>query len=179
MNLIGSIDGVCSFWNDRSDDKFLVGVMVQSDDEFALFESINADGFLDGFVLCRTDDIFRVSYNDRYSERIKFLFDLHGEKHPEVQRKATVFDTFLSLSKLSYGYAAFLLVNGDIVTGKNFELYDDTLRFDAYDEEGFDGHNEILADSIISGRCNSHYEKLISSLLKNKTGGKIGDGSMS
>ena len=68
-----------SFWDDAGENKFNVGYLLESDEEFTLFNSLTTTGAENGLYLTRTEDIFRIDSEDAYTKKIARLFHLQGE----------------------------------------------------------------------------------------------------
>jgi len=61
-------------YNDANNrDDFYVGRHITQDDEYAVFQCVNSNGFNDGLFFCKTDSIYRVEFNTDYCQAVEKL----------------------------------------------------------------------------------------------------------
>lgn len=78
-------DELISIYTDTDDtDFFKLGYLIGLDKNNVMMNLIDTFGQEDGFYLCSTNDIFIFDIDKMYSEKIKKLFDLKGQKRQHM-----------------------------------------------------------------------------------------------
>ena len=153
---------IVSVWDEENSDRFSVGRIVASDEDYTVMETLTVDGNTNGLYMTCTESIFCIKENDRYTQSVKKLFEKR-ERAFEVfdLRSGTPLKVFLNYSKEKNRLISVKLCNEETITGRIIEIFDDSILIKAFDENGYDGEAEISTNSIVCWRCNSHYERNI------------------
>jgi|GEM_PF-1617864 len=161
-----------SFWDDAGENKFNVGYLLESDEEFTLFNSLTTTGAENGLYLTRTEDIFRIDSEDAYTKKIARLFQLQGETQRDWQNAVdSVLAGFLSHAKNKQKLISVKTDDGDTVTGRllDYDLTyeEETVTLRRIDDNGNqDGFSVIRLDCIDRFASDSYNERAIELLYQ-------------
>jgi len=67
------------------EDNYDVGYLLTQDDSHIIFQTVNVNGFEDGLLLHRTDDIDKVQFNTKYTDGIAKMIQHHQTKLKEIK----------------------------------------------------------------------------------------------
>lgn len=162
----------CSFWDDPYEDSFRVGYFLAGDDSFSLFALITTRGYDDGFYFTSNENIFRVTTEDSYTQRIKRLFDIQNQKAKNIPASLQElnFSAFLKFAKQEHAMISVFAADEASFCGyvKNIECGE--LELLLINDDGLDDGIVFMSlASIMKARADSGEERLRTQLrCKNK-----------
>ena len=140
--------------NFNDPDTFVVGTVIDANEEWFLLCSISPYGKFDGYILYSQSDVVYIEFNTRYIEKLKTLWSIHHlESKLTCQFKATI-DDFLKYAKSSDRVVCIELEKSGCRDLKGFvnRIDNDTIEFVELDDYGsFYGNAKISYASIT--RC--------------------------
>ena len=136
MELKGEL--LYEIYTDTNDDSYDVGVFITQDKENIVFQSVNVNGFDDGLLLLKKDDIHKVQFNTPYTISIQKLMEyLYRKiKYKNIKfKKDNLMTDFLNFAKTNGSIVGIELNNSGVVNMMGFieELSDEyitTLELD-------------------------------------------------
>ena len=153
---------------DDDDDTFRVGYLISTNEEYSLFRLYTTRGYDDGFYITKTEEIYRVDYNNAYMKRILKLNNRIDNIDSPKNLNFNIKNLLVSL--LNYAHendciVTIRLANGDVVTGLIINVNDKQVFMNVINEDGeSDGDSTIKTDVISRIWCDSGYERNIQML---------------
>ncbi|MDR1563850.1 MAG: hypothetical protein LBS74_02725, partial [Oscillospiraceae bacterium] len=140
----------------------VVGFAAQADDEYLIVNEISIHGKYDGYMLRKTENLFRIDYDSYYENSLFKVFNKRNVKHKEIPEEKSTFVNFIQFAKAS-GFVVSVgikdydknSVTGYIdsidLEGKTFVIHTITQE----KEGGFDGFTAVNFDGVFRMRCDS------------------------
>ena len=169
LSFLCNVDELCSFYDDLGDDTFRVGYLVALSESFAVFNLVSTRGFENGLYFTSVDNIYQVSVNDKYTNRIKRLFKIQNQSKTELEFNGEnpLFDEFLQYSQKNEQLITIETDNGTLISGKIKAFDCNVVNINAIDEDGIeDGEIYIETDCIVKMWCNTDRERNIQELYR-------------
>ena len=171
MKLLDTVwkDKLYSVYEEPGDDTFHVGYFISSDEATALFNIFTTRGYEDGLFLTQVENIYRLDCDDRYTNRIAKLAEIHQQEKASVQMPS---DLPLLIALFQYAqkndfFVSVELDSEDLISGSVREIGEEHLLLDVIDEDGIsDGTSLLLLDSVVRASCNSGRERNIQALFQ-------------
>lgn len=146
---------ILSVFFDRDRPDFAnVGRVIACDENYTLLSSISTDGRWDGFLLRRTDNIFKIESESLYEKKIMLLNKKRGNAEGKVKysfwQGDDLFKDMISLitdAQLITGMA--LEDSEEIIFGKIINENIDCITISILDEYGFDFGRAIVKKNDI------------------------------
>ena len=82
-NLVDTDQIVSVFCNPDGAYKSCVGYIVAVSDEYFIMKGVSFDGYADGYLLRRFDEIFRLDTNCEYEQRLMYLYGRLKQSHAD------------------------------------------------------------------------------------------------
>jgi len=158
-----------SLYTDTSEtDKFAVGFILGVNDDFLLLNSIETNGMNDGLYLMQLEDVFRVSFDGEYEEKIKKLYEMQGQKPMPNMQDDDLFSVFFTYAKNNSMIVSLKVCDSEVydISGLVEEISGETIRLKCFSNYGKDdGISIIKNDHITKATCNSDYECILSKII--------------
>jgi len=153
-----------AIYDDQSDtDKFTVGFLVATTDQYALINSISTRGYEDGFYLTLVEDIYRIDMRSQYLTKIMLLWqNLRQEKTLAFTSKDNLVTDLLKYAQKESLMVSLFLFNEETtgITVWLKELKESSITLELVDDYGRpDGISIIDSSNIARIYCDSGHER--------------------
>ena len=151
---------VTSFYFNKEDNtKHLTGYIHAYNDDELLIAHISSRGLYDGFILNKTSELYCITYDGCYEEKIKKLYTLKSQKHPAIECGDCILFSLLDFSK-NNNHIVSLELSNDTIVGFIDKYDDNYIYLDMIDEYGHGlGKCIIDYDEVITFACDSDDEQ--------------------
>ena len=135
---------------------------------------ISRNGYYDGYILRRTDDVYRIDYDGEYEKKIGVLYKVKEQKHKAVDIKN---DESLFLATLRFAkensFVVSLVFNNGCRAGLIKNYNDDIIQLYSLNDNGAeDGFAVVKTTEILAIEVDTDYEQDLKILFS------TGDGSV-
>lgn len=157
---------VASFYCDiQTPESHLTGLIGAYDEDFLIVKHISPDGLYDGFILVRTNDVFRIDLNGLYEDKVRKLYECKNQSHPDC-----FFEDDLCSSLLDYSQRCNKMVSveigNDTITGLVHGYNSEYIYLTVFDKFGRNnGETVIACDKVISIAVDTSIESNIHLLV--------------
>lgn len=143
---------VCSIYTDDPI-YHLTGYILCSNDDYVVISHINAHGLYDGYILKRTEDIYRIDYDGKYEKRIEALYLLRNQTHNLISEDDLKYDNSLLELILDIAESTHKIISIEyedvVISGFVDSFTEELVTLFIVDENGYqDGHTTIYLSSI-------------------------------
>lgn len=164
---------IASFYTDEDDtSKFMVGYVMDYNDKYFIVAAISPQGLYDGFVLKKTESIFRINMDSIYEKKILSLSKYHKIIYEEISFKEdNLILGLLSFAKIKNYVVSIELLNSGYYDIQGYvEVVDnDGCKIKQITEYGeLDGICFVTLSDITQISCNSEDEINLKILNSNK-----------
>lgn len=160
------------YTNDSHTDKFLVGYLIEFNDDYFILAHISPQGTYDGFLLKEINSIYRVETKNLYLNKILTLAKYYNTTHEKIdfENKNLVLEFLLFAKKQNYVVSLELLNSNNLDSVGYIErLEKDYCEIKQLDDYGqLDGFSLIYYSDIVDIRCNTEDEIILKILDSNK-----------
>ncbi len=124
------------YTNENYTEKFFAGYVAACNDEYVLIEHFTPNGLYDGYILIRTDALYRVDFGGKYGEKIGELARKKNQMHQpiEIENEDILF-SILKFAKEKNGMVC-LEFEDTQVTGLIRDYSDANVELQVYDDYG-------------------------------------------
>ena len=133
---------------------------------------ISKNGFYDGYILRKTEDIYRIDYSGDYDKRIEDLYKAKGQRHEiplEKKNEESLFFFVLRFAK-ECGYVVSLIFNDDHRSGTIKHYTEDAVCLNALNDNGEqDGVVIVKTANILVVEIDTDYDQDLRVLHNLKT----------
>lgn len=167
---------IVSVFSDREQpDKCSVGYIDTIAEEQVLIKHVTPTGMVDGFMIRRLEDVFRVDIDGQYEQKIQQLYTLQGQCHQMLFTNQVKNDSNLFKEALANSQKLAIVVNicidetesQDSIIGFVKEISDNEVVVSRISDNGLaDGESVILLDDIIKLNCDSDDEHILKLLYQ-------------
>ncbi|MFA6808845.1 MAG: hypothetical protein WCR27_07615 [Eubacteriales bacterium] len=165
---------IASFYtNENNTSKFIVGSVVDFNDDYFIISMISPQGLNDGLVLKETSSIIRINTDSMYENKILALANYHKIKYCDIILNGNnlIFE-LLSLAKMKNYIITIELLNSGFndVQGYVGSIENDSCNIKQITEYGdLDGIDLIKISDITEISCNSDDDRIIEILYSIKS----------
>ena len=131
----------------------LTGFILVSTDEYVVISHINAHGLYDGYILKRTEDIYRIDYDGKYEKKIEALYLLKNQTHDlitedDLKDEKSPLELILDIAKSTHKIIS-IEYEDVVISGFVDSFTEELVTLFIVDEYGYqDGHTTICLSSI-------------------------------
>jgi len=170
-SFIGKNEILSVYCNPDDKHSAIVGFAKQIDDDYMICNSVTRYGKYDGYLLRKTENIFRVDYGSHYETSLFRVFTHHKQSHKEIPSNNTVFINYIQFAKDS-GFVAYVGIrdhDDGTVSGYIDEIDFDsetfTIHIIAREREGaFDGFTVVSFDDVYYMCCDTEFDRYFQKL---------------
>jgi len=154
---------VLVFANQNDTESFLCGWIAEYSDKYVLIDRVTPKGRYDGYVVVKTEDIYRIEKNSMYEEKITLLSNMNNIKRKYKKIPKTSSDLLNDLSNFSQQNQHLVSVelcdsDKDDTQGMIKSVSEDTVEVVCIDSCGrIDGESIIAREQISSFSCDDDY----------------------
>ena len=160
---------VSLYFNKDDNSRHQTGFIAWYNNNEILIKHISDRGLYDGFIVNKFEDLYRISYDDKYENKVLKLYKIKNQSHPEIDIKDNnVLFSLFDYSMKNNCLCKLELANDDIVgiiTNYN-EEYIYIHEIDYYGEKA--GICVINYDEIITICCDTDNEQDLMILYSKK-----------
>lgn len=161
--VIKSLDAnqVVSLYDNKIDTAgYYCGKVQYSDDSYVLLSHFNQSGMYSGYILLKTDNVYRVDRYGQYENKIEYLASINHDQHKKIK----IIDNAIK-GILQYACDEKLIIvielcgsDMDDLIGFVSSLDDNILTLDCCDDYGRqNGTSSIYIDDITAIKCDTNY----------------------
>lgn len=160
---------IVSLYTDTSEtNKFTVGYILGTSDDYVLLNSIATNGINDGLYLLQANDIFRINIDGEYENKILKLYHMQNQKPVANMQVDDLFNAFFT-----YAQKNAMIVSIKLCDGEEYELSgivenvsDEQLTLKCISNYGkYDGISIVKNNYITKATCNSDFECTLNKIL--------------
>lgn len=161
------------YFDSENTDNFRTGYVCSYNDDLIVIAHISTRGLYDGFMLYKMQDLFQLETDDEYSKKIKRLYGLKKQKHPEFPTENNdPLRTLLTFAK-EKNFIVSLCLEDSYVCGYVNDFDDVHICIDVIDDYGrADGSAEVAIIEVQRIYCDSYPEQ--DAKLLHEAGNRIG-----
>lgn len=162
-------DTLVSLYDNRNNiSRFIFGKLLFVNEDFFIIQLFSSTGHLDGLLLKRIDEVFRIEINSSYHKKIMKLIELNNARTEKIDFcDSKPIESFLEFAKYNNH-----VVSVEILGGDSFNLigfiesnHDNICKIQQIDEYGyFDGLSVFNITDVTEISCNSSSEIVIKNL---------------
>lgn len=164
---------LCDIYLKTDTELFYQGFITAIDDQYAVIASVGNEGFADGFIMFRLENLKHLEYSTDIDLTIARLYHLRNQKHSNLSFKDNIdiFDQVLQFSKDGHRIICLYITEDDDFPIKGYvEDYDENLiTLKCFDKSGnADGISIVKKDMIYDLEFDSLYTTSIELLISNQ-----------
>lgn len=152
------------YTNKEDPEHFSAGVPVCFVEDWLVLKAVTPEGFYDGYILKKLDDVYKVEYNSKYEICLAKLVDFrgnHGESF-DLKKSKTLEDFLQNNANM---ISVFTSAGGDFL-GQVLKVHNDELEMRTYDFYGEPGkYQKINFSELKSIKLNGIEEKNVGILV--------------
>lgn len=152
---------ISNFYFDKENtDKFRTGYVCAYNNEWIIIAHISTRGLYDGFLLYKMQDLFQAETDDEYGKKIKRLYELKKQKHPDFKDEGDdPLKMFLNFAK-ERQFIVSLNLEDSYICGYLNDFDDLHICVDVIDDYGkADGKTEVAISEVKEIDCDSYNEQ--------------------
>lgn len=163
-------------YTDREDTgRFSCGYIAAVTQDELLLSAVSPAGRYDGFLVVRTEDVFALERDSRYTDKIDRLYRARGQRHPAIEagRGESLTAAVLRHAQREHTVVTIELWDSglDDVQGFVTALGDETVTIRQLDDGGRpDGKIEILPEAISALMCDEENRQALKILWETGEG---------
>lgn len=162
-----------SIYRSENTDCCITGYILADSDEFLLLGVIDGCGNYDGFMVLKSDAVYRCEMESTYAKRAQKLYSLRGQQHPtiKVQDEEEIIPSIFRFAQETQKVVSIELRESDDydVKGIVTALNDDAVSIRQLTYEGSpDGDTVILLEDVTEVCCDSQDEQAIKLLSEHQ-----------
>lgn len=166
LNILKEDKYVCVYTDVENTSKFIFGKIVSVDDEFFTILSFSTSGKSDGIIVKLIDDIIKIEFDGKYSEKMSKLISSSEENVKIADTNNIVYSILYSCLKKKSVVSIELAKSGfEDVIGIPIEITENICKILLLDEYGFsDGYSVFDIKDITQISASSDNEKMLEAL---------------
>lgn len=86
---LSKVGKIVSIYSNEDSEQFCVGYILAVNYDYILIQHLSPNGKYDGYVFQKISNIYRVGYDEPYTEKIRKLYDLEHHKHEDMDVDST------------------------------------------------------------------------------------------
>lgn len=162
-----------SIYRSEDTDRFMTGYILACSDEFLLLSEIDCYGNYDGFMVLKSDALYRCEIEATHAKRAQKLYSLRGQQHPtiKVQDEEEIIPSIFRFAQESQKVVSIELRESDSydVRGIVTALDDNAVFIHQLTDDGSpDGDSVILLEDVTEVCCDSQDEQSIKLLSEHQ-----------
>lgn len=167
-NILNNNKFVCVYTDVENTAKFIFGKIIAIDDEYFTISSFSPSGKSDGVIVKMIEDIIKIEFDGKYSEKMSKLISQNNEDICIIDHNNVVYSILYSSLKKKNVVSIELVKSGiEDIIGVPVEITENICEFLLIDEYGFcDGYAIFDIKDITQISVSSNDEKTLEELLK-------------
>lgn len=151
---------VSLYFNKEDNSCHLTGFVAAFNNDEILVKHITNRGNYDGFILNRFENLYRISYDDKYENKILKLYNIKNQNHPKINVKAGNILFSLFDFSMKNNYLCTIEFTNDNIVGFIMDYNDDYIYIEEINDYGEKmGKCVINYDEIITISCDTDNEQ--------------------
>lgn len=142
--------GLLEIYAQEDDSRFDVGNLLRFDDEWLLIECFDNYGNFDGYMLIRSESVFKINYQTKYVKELEKVLQAPPKPLQTVSMQADLLHQLL-ICLQNNGIVSVTLSNGNVVMGEILSVDESLVSMKVFLDNGIgDGVSLISCDMISS-----------------------------
>ena len=164
-SFIGKDEIVSVFCNPNDEYSAVVGFVEQVDDDYFILREVHFNGMYDGYVLRKTDEIFRIDYQSHYEHSMKKLYNINEQSHlPVTAGDNPLFALLCFATERNFVISVGIRDNSEysvsgFIDSCNFETKVMIIHTINKNNGAFDGFTVVAFDAIARLRCDNEDDR--------------------